>query len=84
MVMGFRLDAVTAVLSGLIMMQDSFKLMSKHEAGPTAASMALAEKVQPWKAFMGEPEVRPFPADEKAAKTHLRLKSEKDEHGLGG
>jgi hypothetical protein len=41
-------------------------------------------KAQPWKKFLKEPEIRPFPADEKAAKTMLRLKSEKDEHGLGG
>ncbi len=61
--------------------------MATQPAVPQAADSmtpAVVAKAQPWKSFMAEPEVRPFPADEKAAKTSIRLKSEKDEHGLGG
>ncbi|KAK4460363.1 hypothetical protein QBC42DRAFT_272417 [Cladorrhinum samala] len=66
------------------------RVASDTEATPGVAIAALASasfqngaKVQPWKAFMEEPEIRPFPDEGKAAGT-LRLKSEKDEHGLGG
>lgn len=49
-----------------------------------SAPSNVASKAQPWKAFMNDPEIRPFPASSKAARTLIRLKSEKDEHGLGG
>ena len=41
-------------------------------------------KAQPWKAFFDEPEVRPFVAEETGSSNVMRLKTEKDEHGLGG
>ncbi|KAJ6080552.1 hypothetical protein N7467_010305 [Penicillium canescens] len=43
-----------------------------------------AGKTQPWKVFMSEPIVRPFPVDEATENHVLRLKVEKDQHGLGG
>lgn len=41
-------------------------------------------KTQPWRAFITDPEVRPFPAEDVGENGILRLKTEKDEHGLGG
>ena len=49
-----------------------------------AASTGTAEKVQPWKAFIKEPKIQPFPTDNGMANTVIRLRTEKDEHGLGG
>jgi hypothetical protein len=40
-------------------------------------------KAQPWKAFINDPEIKPFAADQ-SDNGVLRLKTEKDEHGLGG
>jgi hypothetical protein len=39
---------------------------------------------QPWRAFLAEPVVKPFIVDGNGGNSILRLKSEKDEHGLGG
>lgn len=41
-------------------------------------------KSQPWRAFIADPEVRPFRSEEVGGNGILRLKTEKDEHGLGG
>lgn len=41
-------------------------------------------KAQPWRAFISEPETQPFSSNENGANTVVRLKTEKDEHGLGG
>lgn len=42
-----------------------------------------AIKAQPWKAFINEPDIRPF-SSEKGTGSVIRLRVEKDEHGLGG
>jgi hypothetical protein len=39
---------------------------------------------QPWKEFLEEPEIRPFIDAAKGELGSIRLKTEKDEHGLGG
>lgn len=51
---------------------------------PDDASIVNPDKVQPWKVFLNEPEVRPFAAAEAGDSSVMRLKTEKDEHGLGG
>ncbi|CAK7234332.1 hypothetical protein SCUCBS95973_008900 [Sporothrix curviconia] len=58
--------------------------MEPVSATPQAPPVAQPPKAQPWKAFLSEPEVRPFVVEDKTTKTVLRLKAEKDEHGLGG
>lgn len=44
---------------------------------------AQRTKAQPWRAFISDPEIKPFVADQ-SGNGVLRLKTEKDEHGLGG
>ena len=56
---------------------------SKTREVLTEADAALL-KGQPWRAFIREPEIRPFSTDDGEVHTIIRLKSEKDEHGLGG
>lgn len=51
-------------------------------SGAIKAPNTPPAKNQPWRAFITDPEVRPFPAE--GSNGILRLKTEKDEHGLGG
>lgn len=54
-----------------------------NKAKPDEANTNNLVEEQPWKAFIDEPEVRPFAAKE-GGNSVMRLKTEKDEHGLGG
>ena len=58
--------------------------LANNNCKPEGASLVISNKAQPWKAFLNEPEVRPFTAPEASNGSVLRLKTEKDEHGLGG
>ncbi|KAF5236254.1 hypothetical protein FAUST_6602 [Fusarium austroamericanum] len=59
------------------------------ESKPTAAAQPQNQvphetlKAQPWKSFMQEPEIHAFLSNDTKEVGIIRLKTEKDEHGLG-